>query len=551
MTIILIDQPNPLYYLDNFRRVLDWITQRYSDLLVSEEQDFIERFSRLPQVSQALLVRMVMRKGSLFRSSKLRYDEIGCSDAAVQPLIAQGWVVPNPVISIEELFGLLKKAEVLDTFNFKTHAKSARKADLLEHVRDTFSESRAFSAWSTRLDDKVYQVCITNWCERLRLMFFGNLHQNWSEFVLSDLGIYRYEQVELTDTARGFLSRQDVDDYLHLHNCRECFDQGETLDDILSKIPNTPSANPWIESRRNKLLFKLAYQYERCGETDIALTIYRQCRYPGARLRQIRVLERCHEIDAAYTLAQLASQIPESEAEHQSLQRILPRLLKKRGLVKHLSVKRAAIEQFNLVLPYPAQPTSVEHLVCKHYSCEHAPTLYVENTLINSLFGLLCWPAIFAPLPGAFFHPFHHGPANLHSPDFYSRRAVLFDACLAQLDSDAYRDAILQTFHTKHGIQSPFVFWHAIDEALLTLALSCLPAAHLRKWFERILLDIPSNRSGFPDLIQFWPQENRYRMLEVKGPGDRLQDNQIRWLEYCVAHAMPVAVCYVQWEEAA
>lgn len=31
-------------------------------------------------------------------------------------------------------------------------------------------------------------------CDRLRLMFFGNLHQDWSEFVLADLGIYTYEK---------------------------------------------------------------------------------------------------------------------------------------------------------------------------------------------------------------------------------------------------------------------------------------------------------------------------------------------------------------------
>jgi hypothetical protein len=38
-------------------------------------------------------------------------------------------------------------------------------------------------------------------------------------------------------------------------------------------------------------------------------------------------------------------------------------------------------------------------------------------------------------------------------------------------------------------------------------------------------------------------------MIEVKGPGDRLQDNQLRWLEFCHEHQMPVAVCYVQWAE--
>jgi hypothetical protein len=38
-------------------------------------------------------------------------------------------------------------------------------------------------------------------------------------------------------------------------------------------------------------------------------------------------------------------------------------------------------------------------------------------------------------------------------------------------------------------------------------------------------------------------------MIEVKGPGDRLQDNQLRWIDYCAAHDMPVAVCYLQWIE--
>jgi len=59
---------------------------------------------------------------------------------------------------------------------------------------------------------------------------------------------------------------------------------------------------------------------------------------------------------------------------------------------------------------------------------------------------------------------------------------------------------------------------------------------------------VRENRSGFPDLIQFWPQQRSYRMIEVKGPGDKLQDNQLRWLDYCARHGMPVSVCYLQWE---
>jgi hypothetical protein len=86
---------------------------------------------------------------------------------------------------------------------------------------------------------------------------------------------------------------------------------------------------------------------------------------------------------------------------------------------------------------------------------------------------------------------------------------------------------------------------------LLQHALHCIPATHLEAIFRRLLLDVHGNRSGLPDLIQFWPDERRYRMVEVKGPGDRLQDNQIRWLDFCHARDIPVSVCYVKRELAA
>jgi hypothetical protein len=199
----------------------------------------------------------------------------------------------------------------------------------------------------------------------------------------------------------------------------------------------------------------------------------------------------------------------------------------------------------------PAADWWVEGVVRDHLHRDDAPVFYVENALANALFGLLCWRAVFCAIPGAFFHPFHRGPADLYSPDFFQRRETEFRACLAELDDDRYRATITRTFAEKRGIASPFLAWDFLDEELLALALDCIPQAHLKKWCERILQDVKANRSGFPDLIQFWPAERRYNMIEVKGPGDRLQDNQLRWIEYCAAHDMPVAVCYLQWEPAA
>jgi hypothetical protein len=234
---------------------------------------------------------------------------------------------------------------------------------------------------------------------------------------------------------------------------------------------------------------------------------------------------------------------------------MLPRLTRKLGHPKPAGATATAYlspARIDLSLPKPTLPQPVEEAARHHlHGMEgvDGPVHYVENTLINSLFGLLCWEAVFTPVQGAFFHPFHDGPADLLRADFRRRRSTEFAACLSQLDSGQYKQTIRRNFVDKAGIQSPFVYWSILSEELVELALACIPAAHLGKWIERILADLRANRAGFPDLIQFWPNERRYRMIEVKGPGDRLQDNQIRWLDFFMAHRMPVAVCYVRWQE--
>ncbi|HTD04367.1 VRR-NUC domain-containing protein [Undibacterium sp.] len=542
---------NPYYYLENFRMVLDWIGERYGDLLIDEERDFIRRFAGLPQASQALLVRMVMRKGELFRASKLNYAEIGEPRGAAALLVAAGWVDDEPLLYLEHLFVLLKKDEIASALGLPPALAASKKAQQLETLRDQYGdEARSLRDWYPACEDCVYHVQIGPLCDRLRLMFFGNLYQDWSEFVLADLGIYRYERVEFSAAARGFRTRADVDTYLRLQQCRERFQLEDPLPEIVADIGGVLD-NPWLEGRRSKLLFQIAQQYEKLQDWQPALAIYRSCGYPGSRVRAIRVLERLEEFAAAFALAEIAQQTPESEAEQQQLSRMLPRLRRKVGQPRLAVPAPVTLSSVELSLPRPQAEFHVEGVVRDHLAQAHAGASvhYVENTLINSLFGLLCWDVVFMALPGAFFHPFHTGPADLHSADFYRRREHEFGLCLAQLESDRYKHTIRQRFVAKAGLQSPFVFWDSLTEELLEQALACIPALHLKKWFERILQDVKSNRSGLPDLIQFWPQEQRYQLIEVKGPGDRLQDNQIRWLDYCVAHAMPVAVCYVQWTE--
>ena len=196
--------PEPFYYLHNFRAVLAWIGERYADLLDDQERAFIAAFAELPEASQALLVRMVMRKGTLFREGKLAYAEIGDTRAAVQPLLALGWVDAQPTLELAQLFGLLRKDELSQLFRDHLGRANLRKDALLERLQPLFPEARRLAEWQADFAEPVYELRCMALCDRLRLMYFGNLWQDWSEFVLADLGIYRYESVEFSADSAAF-----------------------------------------------------------------------------------------------------------------------------------------------------------------------------------------------------------------------------------------------------------------------------------------------------------------------------------------------------------
>lgn len=567
--------PDPFYYLHNFRQVLAWVEARHADLLDADEQERIARFGALPQAAQALLVRMVMRKGELFRDSKLVYAEIGAIAPAAAALAAQDLVEVGPALALDEVFALLRKDELQGMCAAlpdeqlpaaeRCALKTLRKDELLARMKEHFSlpplsgapiagmpsgAPRPLGNWHPALGDAVYRLRHPDFYDLLRLLFFGNLHQDWSEFVLTDLGLLQYEAVEIPADARAFQSRADVEHYRALHALRTRLEESEAPASVLADVPAAPYANAWMEERRGRLLFQVGQQLEREKDWARALAAYQASAWPESRLRAIRVLEQDAQPQAALELAHAVQADHPREEERQQLARLLPRLRRKLGLAKEVPEPLLAPARDDLVLPFD-ENLSVEWRVRAHLHRDDAPVFYVENALINSLFGLLCWPAIFAPVPGAFFHAFHYGPADLQHPDFASRRADILAQCLARLETGEHRDAIFATWREKQGRQSPFVFWDVLDEDLLMLALDCIPPAHLRALFARLLGDLKNNRSGFPDLVQFWPAEKRYRMLEVKGPGDRLQDNQLRWLDYCIRHDIPVAVAHVTWKEEA
>src|SRR5580698_1543836 len=140
----LQSRPDPFYYLTNFEAVLSALLERYSDLMSAEERRFISHFGALPKVSRALLVRMIMRKGELFRAAKLRYVEIGETGAAAAALVEAGWVDACPPLSLVQLQGLLTKAELLRHFSLPAWHGRLIKAQLVEILLGRYPDIKPY-----------------------------------------------------------------------------------------------------------------------------------------------------------------------------------------------------------------------------------------------------------------------------------------------------------------------------------------------------------------------------------------------------------------------
>ncbi len=284
-----------------------------------QERAFIAAFAELPEASQALLVRMVMRKGTLFREGKLAYAEIGDTRAAVQPLLALGWVDAQPTLELAQLFGLLKKDELSQLFRDHLGAREPAQGCVAGTAPAVVPRGAAARRVAGRLRRTGLRVALHGALRPLAVDVFRQPVAGLVGVRPADLGIYRYESVEFSADSRGFRLRADVDAYLHLFDCRQRFDLGEPLEELLAGLPGEPYANPWLEGRRVKLLFQFAQHCEKQRDFDLAQRLYRQSSHPGARLRAIRSLERGERFAEAHALAREASCAPESDAERQGL----------------------------------------------------------------------------------------------------------------------------------------------------------------------------------------------------------------------------------------
>jgi hypothetical protein len=548
-------EPRPLpsrYYLENFQRLCDTVSDQYGDLLGAVERDFLQRFENLDEEGRCLYVRLVSRRGPLFRRDKLSYPELEDLDAALAAAVDAGLLARQDAPEIAELAGLLRKDELVEIYGAELDAPlPARKAELVEALNGCLVEEAWQERWRAWCGDVnwLVEVRFGEVVALLKLLFFGNSWQDLTEFVLSDLGVASYHPYPLDREQRLFAGREEIDEYLELDGFKEAWklavEEGDTGTMLaVARLLDARSSGPVAAARRDRLRNRVARQLERENAVSEAEALYAGSGQHPARERRARLLVNRGDYEAALALCRDIQIAPWCEAEVDFAARQLPTIQKRLGQ-DHTPRRRDAFEEELLELPF-SQP--VEAAAAAHYGQEWATAHHVENMLFNGSFGLAFWEQIFAPVPGAFVNPFQAAPLDMYSREFHASRRDMIDRRLVELEQADLGGELLAAYDRHFGTANSWVAWRGLEREVLAAALDSIPRVHWLAIWRRLLFDPQANRAGCPDLVLLDPSRG-YCLVEVKGPGDQLQLNQRRWLRFFQAEGIPARVAFVRWQD--
>ncbi|MEM0954208.1 MAG: VRR-NUC domain-containing protein [Pseudomonadota bacterium] len=542
----------PRYYLENFHKFVATVEQQYRDILTENERAFLSTFADASEILQCLYVRLVSRRGPLFRAEALHYPELGDLTAALAEGLRCGLLQQPEKPDFAHLARLLRKAE-LETI-YAEHLPSQaglRKPELIQLLVSSLDQDQLLIPWKRWRSAQcaLVQPMYTEVIVLLRLLFFGNDYQDLTEFVVSDLGYTQHASYPLDPEYRLFKSRQEVDEYLELSALKTLMKEAAIKNDrgtlvALGRRLRESASGSVTEGVRDRLRLRLARQFEREGLYREARELYQRCGLHPARQRLTRLLAE-REPKTALALCEKISADPWCEAERDFARRSRPTLAKRLGH-KVSPLPRDRFDEDRLALP---KPKSVERAAALHYLEGWPEAHHLENLLFNASFGLAFWQEIFLPVAGAFINPFQAAPLDMYTPRFERSRRVALRRRLDHLSQCDLADTLLATYEQQQGITNSWVAWRAGLRSVLETALRTVPRQHWLAIWQRMLFDPEANRNGFPDLLLLNPGHG-YRLVEVKGPGDQLQANQRRWLRFFQTAGIPAGICWVSWTDA-
>ncbi|NXG18929.1 FAN1 nuclease, partial [Grallaria varia] len=195
---------------------------------------------------------------------------------------------------------------------------------------------------------------------------------------------------------------------------------------------------------------------------------------------------------------------------------------------------------------------SVEELALTHYRRNGFDQgIHGEGSTFLTLYGILMWDIIFMDnIPDVFRNSYQTSPLDLYTDSFYENRRDVIEARLQQLhsaSSETLAKLIADVWTAQEGKAAALVSWgRFISLQQVQSLVSCLGGVFLSGVFRRLSKDLRHCRGGLPDLVVWSTHAQHFKLVEVKGPNDRLSPKQMLWLSELKQLGAAVEVCHVQ-----
>ncbi|XP_047357457.1 fanconi-associated nuclease 1-like isoform X1 [Vespa velutina] len=175
--------------------------------------------------------------------------------------------------------------------------------------------------------------------------------------------------------------------------------------------------------------------------------------------------------------------------------------------------------------------------------------IHCEGALPVTLFFVLFWEELFnIDIPGAFVTLYQTAPLDLFTKDFYKNRKETIDMKLKLLrsfDPETFSSIVEYNFILNSHFES-MMHVKMFTSNNIKEIVYCLGTENVIKICERLIHNFTLWKAGFPDLV-IWNSNNKTcKIVEVKGPGDKLSVKQTLWLQYLHEMGVNVEVCLVK-----
>ncbi|KAM7152580.1 fanconi-associated nuclease 1 isoform 1-T2 [Macrochelys suwanniensis] len=194
---------------------------------------------------------------------------------------------------------------------------------------------------------------------------------------------------------------------------------------------------------------------------------------------------------------------------------------------------------------------SVEELALTHYRQNGFDQgIHGEGSTFSTLYSLLMWDIIFMDgIPDVFRNSYQAFPLDLYTDSFYENRRDVIESRLQLLyaaSSETLKEMIANVWNAQEGKAAVLVSWDRFTSLQQAQSLvSCFGGRFLSGVCRRLSKDLRHCRGGLPDLVVWSTQEHHFKLVEVKGPNDRLSHKQMIWLDELKKLGAAVEVCHV------